>query len=550
MMRRILFVKTPATDFQTSQAVLKNKLSAEVPMPLGICYLASIFRERGYSVEIFDPHIKHVEEYTSTGDPELLREAIRRRLRNLDYDVVGIASQFLYTYRWGHFIAAESKAAAPHIPVIIGGGHPSLIGEKVIQDKNIDFVVMGEGEQTALSIIKYLETGDGSILEQTDGMCYRRGNDVIIRKKSTFQKNIDDLPFPAWDLLDIDKYISVSIRMISYGKRSLPVITSRGCPYSCTFCNSFESWGRKFRMRSPANILKEIDHLIKRYRIEDVLFVDDNMTVDKTRMMKITAGLRKRNISWGLVNISSFTTDEEMLVSMKESGCTNLSISIESAVPSTLKAVRKPVNLDWSKELIKICRKLGLRCSLNFITGLPQETKEDMLQTCRFAEEVRADWNTFSVLVPYPGTDIYKHCVEKGYLDEDKLDMDHLTQRNLQIETEHWDKQWVSELTYDINIRVNFLRNYNLVEEDGKVDWVISMLKYVVANHPQHAIGFMCLGYAYNRLSQLDEGEAMLERARELFTDASVNKTFSRYLDWDERVVHFYKNWVSNANSN
>ena len=322
------------------------------------------------------------------------------------------------------------------------------------------------------------------------------------------------------------------------------LISSRGCPYACTFCNSHENWGRGFRQRSAENILAEVDYLISNFGAKDVLFVDDNMTIDKTRFMKIAKEIKKRNIAWQTVNISSFTTDEEMLIAMKESGCDYTAIAVESAVPETLKKMGKPVDLERTKELVKFCRKIGLQCSLFYISGLPYDTKEDMLKTFRYSEEVRGDWNQYAMLVPYPGTDIFKECQDKGYFIDKELDLSQLTIRNKGfIKTEHWDREWVYQMTYDYNIKTNFLRNYNLIEDDGDIKCAIENLEHVARFHTEHIIAVLCLAYAYNKTGEIEKSEEMLKKADALWKQKNVRDTYGRYLEWDEEVISFYKQW-------
>ncbi|GAG39953.1 unnamed protein product, partial [marine sediment metagenome] len=251
--------------------------------------------------------------------------------------------------------------------------------------------------------------------------------------------------------VNVEKYMNF------VGKRSLIMITSRGCPYSCTFCNSYKSWGRQFRKRSADSILEEVDLLIKNYAVEDILFVDDNMTIDKKRFMAIANGLKCRDITWSTVNVSSFNTDEEMLDAMKASGCHQISISVESAVDSTLKAIKKPVDLERTKEIVSYCRKIGIICRICYISGLPYDSKKDMLETFRYSEEVRGDWNQYSILVPYPGTDIFNFCHDNDYFIEKNLDLSKFTQRQGFLNAQNWDREWVKNVTYDYNIITNFL---------------------------------------------------------------------------------------------
>jgi len=535
--KKILLIITPTTEFQKKEEDLSQKNTEYIPQPLGLAYLGAVLQREGYEVEIFDPHIEIFDKVDDSIKISTLKSMISKKVNESDYDLLGISSVYIYTYRWAHYIAKVAKQKNKDMPVVIGGGYPSLLVEKVLEDLNIDYLVRGEGEVAFLQLLNYLKSEKQQGLEKLEGVMHRLNDKIIFRPRTSYIKNIDDIPFPAWQMVDVEKYMQFA------GKRRLLLISSRGCPYSCTFCNSYENWGRGFRQRSAENILAEVDYLIKEFKVEDILFVDDNMTVDKQRFMKIAKGIKERNIAWQTVNISSFTTDEEMLIAMKESGCDYTAIAVESAVPETLKKMRKPVDLERTKELVKFCRKIGLQCSLFYISGLPYDTKEEMLQTFRYSEEVRGDWNQYAMLVPYPGTDIYRECEKKGYFIEPELDLSQLTIRNKGfIETENWDREWAYQMTYDYNIKTNFLKNYNLIEDDGDVNWAIENIGHVARFHPEHVIAVICLAYAYDKTGKTKMAQELLEKADNLWTRKKVQETYSRYLDWDdEKVIQFYK---------
>lgn len=533
--KKILLVITPTTGFKQEPLSLSERDTEYIPQPLGLCYLGTILRDEGYEVEIFDPHIELYDEYEKEKNAQILKNSISSKINTSHFDVLGISSPYIYTYEWAHFIAETVKRKGKTIPVVIGGGYPSLLREKVLEDRNIDYLVIGEGEIAFLKLLKYLSTHDKVDLEDIDGIGYRLGETIKMKPKKTYWENVDNIPLPSWDLVDVDKYMRFG------EKKTLIVISSRGCPYSCTFCNSFQSWGRVFRKRSAANVLSEVDYLISRFGAEDILFVDDNMTVDKDRFMEIAEGMKARGVTWSTVNISSFTTDEEMLRAMKGSGCTGTAIAVESAVPKTLKALGKPVDLERTKELVRICRKIGLPLRLFYISGLPYDTKEDMLQTFQYAEEVRGDWNQFSMLVPYPGTDIFNYCQERDYFVDSELDLSKLTIRSKGfIDTEHWDREWAAALTYDYNIKTNFLRNYDLIEDDGDLDTAIRHFEYVYRFHSKHVIALICLAYAYHKKGNLEKANELLEECRGLLRQEDVVNTYGKYMEWDEEVIEFY----------
>lgn len=535
--KKILCFITPSVPFKKDNTSLDQKSTYFIPQPLGLCYLGKVLKQKGYEVETCDVHIENYEKYDELQDIQIFKDKLIEKINSTEFDLAAISSPYIYTYEWAHYIASLIKEKNSELPVVVGNGYASLLQEELLKDKNIDFVQIGEGDESFLELLKYLNSRDSKVLKNIDGIVYREDEEIIINPKVNFIQNVDDIPFPDWGLVDYEKYFKYNNR------RTMIMVSSRGCPYTCTFCNSYESWGRGFRKRSAENVLKEIDYLIDNFQIENVFFVDDNMTVDKERFMKIAKGIKERTITWDIANISSFTTDEEMLVAMKESGCHQISISVESASPRVLKEMRKPVNLKRTKELAELCRKIGLKCRLNYIIGLPYETKEDVLTTLKYSEEVRGDWNQYSILIPYPGTDIYKYCIKNDYFIDKNIDFSKFNQRQVFIENEHWDKDWIQSISYEYNIRTNFLNNYNLVEAEGLIDNVIEDLEYVARFIPEHLIANICLAYAYNKKGNREKVDYYIKKTEELFKNPEVMKIYGKYLGFKYKVLEFYRGY-------
>ena len=542
-------MKTPTTLFETNKLTLSSNISEEITIPLGLCYLVSALKEKRYEAEIFDPHLNVYDEYTSSRDPKYIKRAIKERFAKGEYDLVGVSSQFIYAYKWAHLICEYAKEANPDIPIVIGGGHPSVILEETLNDRNIDYLIAGEAEVSFPALLDTLNEDDHDALAKISGLIYRDRTGALKNNEITsFIPNLDSIAFPNWDAIDVNHYMDIFAKTSSEHKRTLMMITSRGCPFKCTFCNVFQSWGSSFRKRSPENVMEEIDYLIGAYGVEQITFVDDNMTIDKRRSMEICKGLQNRNITWSVVNVASFVTNKAMLNAMKKSGCTKVSISVESGSKQVLKDMKKPVDLGWSEKVIKICREIGIPVTVNFVTGLPYETKKDMMKTFRWAEKVRADWSTFSILVPYPGTEIFEYCRDRGYLDPHSLNLEGLSQRNPTIETEQWTRDWVGEKTYHYNIMINFLRNYNLVEEDGNLSYITGFLENICLHHKKHIIARISLAYAYHRRGMDGESNELLVEANRLIGDDEVIETFGNYLSLDEKPVVFFNEYLERKN--
>jgi len=212
--------------------------------------------------------------------------------------------------------------------------------------------------------------------------------------------------------------------------RVLQVTTSRGCPCNCTFCGVKATWGKPFRMRSPENVLDEIEQAIEAYSIDRVFFQDDNLTANRKRAAAIFDGMMERglNITWEAHNgLQVSTLNDELLEKMKGSGCVSFTAGIESGNAEILRQVRKPVNLKTLPGTLRKAQDLGIDVRGFFIIGFPGETREQIRQTCEFARSLRLSVSAFAILTPLPGSALYNDCVAQGLLDEASLDFEALS---------------------------------------------------------------------------------------------------------------------------
>jgi radical SAM superfamily enzyme YgiQ (UPF0313 family) len=278
--------------------------------------------------------------------------------------------------------------------------------------------VHGEGEETITELVEKYKSKD---LSDVKGIAYKKNKRVVVNPPRPLIKNLDSIPFPAHHLLKMDRYSHPLMR----GRKIMSVLTSRGCPYNCTFCTK-NIFGSTFRARSAENVLEEIELLVKNYGVNEINIIDDNFNVDRKRTMEICKGIIDRGlkIKWSTPNgIRADTVDRELIQIMKRSGCYSLSFGIESGSPRIVQSINKNIKLGVIREVFKICRDEGIETVAFFIIGLPGETAEDIQMTIDFAKEIQPDVADFHMLIPLPGTPIY----------------DYLKQNNLLLETD-WSK--------------------------------------------------------------------------------------------------------------
>jgi anaerobic magnesium-protoporphyrin IX monomethyl ester cyclase len=432
--KRILLFIPPAVTF-------KDRVDINPMPPLGLGYLAAVLEERGFTVKIVDSLIEGWDSRVSVSDNALRIglpfEAIEALINDYKPDIVGVNNLFTKQRSCAHEIYKIAKRINKRTITIAGGAHPSVMPELVLADGNVDYVVLGEAERSLLDLIDCIE-GNGD-LSALDGIGYKERNTVKVIPKKKFITDLDALPFPAWHLLNMEKYFGLKA---SHGerrkKRFAPVITSRGCPAQCTFCSAYAVWGRAFRARSPENVLRELTHLKTQYGIEEIMFEDDNLTLNPSRAGAIFDGMikAKLGLAWDTPNgVAAWTLSESLIDKMKSSGCHSVNFAIESGNQYVLDTIiKKPLDLKKVAPLVGYARKAGLHTGIFLVVGMPYETEEQIRESFRFSAQLGVFTPHISIATPYPGSELFRLCQEKGLLKKD-FSLDDLYIRSFSIST-------------------------------------------------------------------------------------------------------------------
>jgi len=378
-----------------------------------VAILFSILKRYGLEVEVLEANIDNLSQ-----------EQVKERIKNYAPDVVGITNMSLEYWKQAHYSAKIAKEIDKDIITIMGGVHPTVMPHKVMEDPNIDYIILSEGEERIVKFLDILQTdGDFSKME---GVGYRKNGEVIINRPTSYIENLDQLPFPDYSIFDWKKVMEGEQKsVVGLGTRKNPVgivLTSRGCRYRCSFCAGWLVSGRGVRLRSAENVLEEIDLLVEKYGIKELIFTDDEMYANRERCVKIFEGLKKRNydLIWKNINLAAWKMDYELLKLMKESGCYQITISPESGNERVLtKIIHKVGTKEDSKNVVKWCKELNLEVEADFVIGFPGETWEEIRDTTNFAEELDADAVKFAIATPFPGTELFEKAVEMGCLPKD-----------------------------------------------------------------------------------------------------------------------------------
>jgi len=400
--------------------------------PLGLGYIAAVLKQNGYEVNILDSlalGIDRVEEKNNIIRFGLSEKYIEEYIEQYQPDIVGISCHFTAHAKDAYRIAEITKKINPKILVVAGGAHACARSEELLRTNNVDIVVRGEGENTFLEIVKKKEKDDG--LSDIIGTVVKKNGEIIYNPERPLIRDLDSIPFPARDLLPMEKYFSWKQSVDNYDMRhpNTSVVTSRGCPMSCVFCSIHSIWGEhQWRARSAKNVVNEIEFLVDKYGVGEIQFVDDNLTFDKNRITNICNEIidRKIDIKWSTPNgVAVWTLDEDLLLLMKKSGCYRLSFGIESGSYDTQKFIGKRINLGRTQELIKYAQKIGIWTIGFFIIGFPYETRNSIDETIQYAINSDLDYATFYLPMPFPGTRLSDVLEKENLLNDIESEEDY-----------------------------------------------------------------------------------------------------------------------------
>lgn len=396
--------------------------------PLGLLYLGAVLKGAGYKVDVFDMacegyyHTRVKDGYVTYGSPP--RE-LKRRILEFKPDIVGVNCMFTAREKNAMAVCKIVKGVSKRIPVVLGGLHPGLFPERFLKTHWVDYIILGEGEFRIVKLLKCLNMGEDP---DFDGVAFLKKGKCQIRTVMTRIDNLDLIPYPDRDLVDMEKYIRIGVPFapFSYKQRVAQILATRGCPNRCNFCSSVNYWGRQMRARSIDNIIGEMRLLKEKYNIEEIQFVDDNLTVNRNFSMKLFRRMKQFGFKWCTPNGLMFNTiDPGVIKLMAESGAYQLSLAIESGSKRVLKdIIHKNVDLDRVKGIIEEAHKYDIGIHSMFVVGFPGETKEEIMQTLEFPFKVGPDSASFFIVNPLPGSELHELCKKKNYLVENYSSMD------------------------------------------------------------------------------------------------------------------------------
>lgn len=390
-----------------------SELNPEVSHPLGIMYLASVLRKNGHRVKILDFRI----------DPNGLK-ALPEIVDTFRPEITGISCLTVESELMKQ-IAGMVKTRSPDTFLLAGGPHATSYPETVLKDGNVDIAVIGEAEKTVLDLMPGL--GEKEIPKDVKGIGFRLNGQIVINERQPYIEDLDSLPFPAWDLLNLEAYSKTKSMSTLNPRAYMTMFTSRSCPYGCIYCH--QVFGKGFRARSPENVIEEMETIIHRYGIRDFELVDDIFNLDRKRAQRICDLVVQRKLDIRLAFPNGLRADiltNDLIRSLKRAGTVSASFAVETASPRLQTLIRKNLNLEKAKEAINYASDIGIISTGFFMLGFPMETREELLKTVRFASKLKLHTAQFFIVTPFLGTDMASLFREKYQgLTEEFTDFDY-----------------------------------------------------------------------------------------------------------------------------
>jgi len=356
---------------------------------------------------------------------DLSLEDVGNRLEALNPAAVLITAGSVEYHRQAHAAAEAARRACPNAVTIMGGIYPTVLPEEAAKDPNLDWVFLNHAEERFLPFLDLVFSDNPKEARAFPGIAYKNELGFVVETQTDKHiGSVKEMVRPDYSMVDMEPYLAQNSLDYQFNSQrpSAFIITSYGCPNNCLFCASRTISGRRTVFRPLEHVLDEIDFLVKEHGVGNIIFLDDALLLKRSRLISLLGELQKRGygLAWKAASVAAWQLDPELLTIMRQSGCEQITISVESGSQRVLtEIIHKPLKLDIIPGIVRKCRELGIACGANFVIGLPGETWEDLRQTFSFADSCDFDVAHFHIATPLPKTDLYQICKENNYLPDD-----------------------------------------------------------------------------------------------------------------------------------
>ncbi len=550
--KRILLVRIPEVEIFSTSTDLRRVTVSSLTVPLGVTTLAAVIRrDSDWDVKIADIYAEHYEQFIGNfrKNPydvvNIIKQSLGKTIESYQPRVIGFSALFLFQHALVKELAHFVRENFPQTR-LYAGGYPTVYPELVMEDiPELDVVFLGEGENSVLEVLNAESIGKS--LSDVSAIAIRAGEHIQVNRKLNFVKDIESIPFPAFDMLPLDKYKAV------FGRVEMPIMATRGCPFDCHYCSVKQYSAKRFRAPSPEYTLKSIRYLYDNYGMNFMYVRDDNFNVQHKFSKAVLRGICESDMKFQWINTSSFhvnSLDEEYLELCKASGCSEAIMAVESASPRVLKDImNKKVDLEHAQKMADFCHKIDLPLQVYFVIGNPGESEEEIARTVDFAEKLQVDHCTFSIATPFPGTRYYEIAQEKGFIKMDKESILSMKYMDAIMSFENITADRIKDLQYEANIRVNFLKNRLLRGSLADKQKALGKYSRVSKQYEFHAIARLLKGFLLHETEKVDEGVSVYREVVTMLQDKAIADAYSRFFEWDTPATNHYRAWrAMNAN--
>jgi len=399
----ILILNPPAADdvkiVREGRCMQRQEAWGTSWAPLSLATIAAILRDSGFSVRLLD-----------CSNDDINFDQLTDIIRDYRPELV-IVNTSTPSIDWDLKVSDCANTVDPDIKTVFFGIHVSALpGEVFKMNTNVRFIANGEPEYVLRDFA--LAIRDERPFKDIEGLIYRNNGEIIQNSKRAFIEDLDKLPYPAWDLINIEGY-----RLPITNDPFLLVLTGRGCPYPCTFCAAKTFYGAKPRLRSWRKIVSEIKYVMQKYNIRDFLFWSENSISDRKQMYEISKGLIKEvpGVRW-VCNGRVDMIDRELLQTMKKAGCWMIGYGIESGEQKILDLMKKNIKVEDIRKAVRLTKKEGIEVTGHVIVGYPGETKKDIEKTSELVKQLDLDYIQVYCSVPFPGSDLYREAKDASWI--------------------------------------------------------------------------------------------------------------------------------------
>lgn len=543
----LLFVNIPPRKIEDLLAAIHDEklmvsLDHEISMPMGILYLSSYIKKfsKITNVGILDYLIRQKD----IGKYKVLEDFVKDiALSDVQFDpnIICLSINFTTSHHFGLLCAKILSDIWPDSIIIIGGNHATNAYREFLKHSDIDYVIRGEGEiPLAKCINDFLEDPSADLSKIKGVFNEAKSKKLPTSEIANYIENLSTIPFPDWDLIDMEKYMSARGSTWEIGSKCPQkiacIISSRGCPYKCTFCSSHTVHGRKVRCRTIDDVVSEVWELYRRYGVNVFIPWDDMWTANRNRTLKLLKKLQSLNIPDFQIQyqngLSVNGLDSEIIDELINTGMKMTAIAIESGSNYTQKhIIKKNCNLIKAREIVDYMKSKGICVRALFILGFPGETKALLNETISYAKTLKADWSVFSIASPLIGSEMYDQFVQMDCIKDEPSFWGESTFSQRSFDTPEIKADELNEIVYKANIECNFINNPNLISKN--YDVALMLYNDIIAKFPFHVIAWYCIMECERLMGDTDSARFTYNHIIDLIkTNIVAKEMFLKYKDY------------------